>query len=248
MIGDILALILVLVGNFSPLSMMLAVGVLQILFIKFECLSISNLLRVFIIKKLWILLNAFSESIDMTTWFFFFSLLMQCVPCVRSCPTLVTLGMCLPGFSVHGVFQTRLLEWLSFPPPGDLPDPRIKSLSSLPPTKVDSLSTESSGNSVSSVQFSHSIMSDSLWPLGLQHGRPPCPSSTPGAYSNSCPLSWWCHIQPSHLLLSPSSPTFNLSQHQGLFLWVSSSHQVAKILEFQLQDQSFQWTPRIDLL
>ena len=36
-------------------------------------------------------------------------------------------------------------------------------------------------------------MSDSLWPRGLQHARPPCPSPTPGAYSNSCPLSWWCH-------------------------------------------------------
>ena len=54
-------------------------------------------------------------------------------------------------------------------------------------------------------------------------------------------------IQTSHLLSSPS-PVFNLSQHQGLFKWVSSSHQVAKVLEFQLQHQSFQWTPRTDLL
>ena len=50
-------------------------------------------------------------------------------------------------------------------------------------------------------------------------------------------------IQPSHPLSSPSPPTFNLFQHQGLFKWVSSSHQVAKVLEFQLQHQSFQWTP-----
>ena len=55
-------------------------------------------------------------------------------------------------------------------------------------------------------------------------------------------------IQPSHPLSSPSPPAFNLSQHQGLFKWVSSSHQVAKILEFQLQHQSFQWTPRTDFL
>ena len=48
-------------------------------------------------------------------------------------------------------------------------------------------------------------------------------------------------IQPSHLLSSPSPATFNLSQNQGLFQWVSSSHQVAKVLEFQLQHQSFQW-------
>ena len=55
-------------------------------------------------------------------------------------------------------------------------------------------------------------------------------------------------IQPSHPLLSPSPPAFNLSQHQGLFKWVSSSHQVAKALEFQLQHQSFQWTFRVDFL
>ena len=48
-------------------------------------------------------------------------------------------------------------------------------------------------------------------------------------------------IQPSHPLLSPSPPAFSLSQHQGLFKWVSFSHQVGKVLEFQLQHQSFQW-------
>ena len=55
-------------------------------------------------------------------------------------------------------------------------------------------------------------------------------------------------IQPSHPLLSPSPPDLNFSHHQGLFQWVSSSHEVAKLLEFQLQHQSFQWTPRTDLL
>ena len=56
-------------------------------------------------------------------------------------------------------------------------------------------------------------------------------------------------IQPSHPLSSPSPPAFNLSQHQGLFKWVSSSHQVVKILEFQLQHhQSFQWIFRTDFL
>ena len=64
-------------------------------------------------------------------------------------------------------------------------------------------------------QFSHSVMSDSLWPHWLQHTRPPGPSPTPGVYSNSCPLSHWMShpmspldgdaIQPSHLLFSPSS-------------------------------------------
>ena len=55
-------------------------------------------------------------------------------------------------------------------------------------------------------------------------------------------------IQPSYPLLSPSPPIFNLSQHQGLFKWVSSSNQVAKVLEFQLQHQSFQWILQTDFL
>ena len=55
-------------------------------------------------------------------------------------------------------------------------------------------------------------------------------------------------IPSSHPLSSPSPPAFNLSQHQGLFKWVSSSHQVAKVLELQLQHQSFQWVFRTDFL
>ena len=55
-------------------------------------------------------------------------------------------------------------------------------------------------------------------------------------------------IQLSHPLLSPSTPAFNLSQHQGFFKWVSSLHQVIKVLAFQLQHQSFQWTLKTDLL
>ena len=55
-------------------------------------------------------------------------------------------------------------------------------------------------------------------------------------------------IQPSHPLSSPFPPSLNLSRHQGLFQWVSSLHQVAKVLEFQFQHQSFQWTPRTDFL
>ena len=55
-------------------------------------------------------------------------------------------------------------------------------------------------------------------------------------------------IQPSHPLLSPSLPALNPSQHQGLFQWINSLYEEAKVLEFQLQHQSFQWTPRTDLL
>ena len=98
---------------------------------------------------------------------------------------------------------------------------------------------------LSSVQCS--VVSDSFRSHGPQHTRPPCPSPPPEVYPNSCPLSWWCHPTVSSSVI-PSPPAFNLSQHQGLSKWVSFSHQVAKVLEFQLQHQSFQWTPRTDLL
>ena len=73
---------------------------------------------------------------------------------------------------------------------------------------------------ISSVQFSCSVMSDSLWPHGLQHTRLPCPSPTPGVYSNSCPLSRWCHptisssVIPfsSCLQFFPASGSFPVSQ------------------------------------
>ena len=97
-----------------------------------------------------------------------------------------------------------------------------------------------------SAQFSHSIMSDSLRPHESQHARPSCPSPTPGVYSKVHQVG--DAIQLSHPLSSPSPPAPNPSQHQGLLQWVSSSHEVAKVLEFQLQHQSFQWTPRTDLL
>ena len=98
-----------------------------------------------------------------------------------------------------------------------------------------------------SVQFNHLVMSNSLWPHGLQHARPPCPSLTPRVYPNSCPLSQWCHPTISSSVILFSS-RLHLSQHQGLFKWVSSSHQVAKVLDFQLQRQSFQWMFRTDFL
>ena len=98
-----------------------------------------------------------------------------------------------------------------------------------------------------SVQFSRSVVSDSLRPHESQHSRPPCPSSTPGVYSNSCPSSRWCHPAISSSVVLFSSCPQSL-QHQGLFQWVNSSHEVAKVLEFQVQHQSFQWTPRTDLL
>ena len=80
----------------------------------------------------------------------------------------------------------------------------------------------------SSVQFSCSVVSDSLWPHESQHARPPCPSPTPGVHSDS--VHWVGDaIQPSHPLSSLSSPAPNPSQHQSLFQWVNSSHEVAKV-------------------
>ena len=99
----------------------------------------------------------------------------------------------------------------------------------------------------SSVQFSRSVMSNSLQAHGLQHARLSCPSPT--LEFTQTHVHWVGDaIQPSHPLSSPSPPAFNLSQHQGLFKWVSSSHQVAKVLEFQLQHQSFQWIFRTNFL
>jgi len=86
----------------------------------------------------------------------------------------------------------------------------------------------------SSVQFSRLVVSNSSRPHELQHARPPCPSPTPGVHSDSRPSRVSDAIQPSHPLSSPSPPAPNPSQHQSLFQWVNSSHEVAQVLEFQL--------------
>ena len=94
--------------------------------------------------------------------------------------------------------------------------------------------------------FSCSFVSDSLRLHVLQHTRLPCHSLSPRVCSNSYPLSQWCY-----LAISSSATPFSFCcqsfQHQGLFQWIGSSHQVAKIPELQLQHQSFQWIFRVDL-
>ena len=109
----------------------------------------------------------------------------------------------------------------------------------------------------SSVQFRHSVMSDSLLPHGLQHTRPPCPSPTPRVYSNSCPLSQWCHptisilVDPfsSCLQSFPSSGSFQMSQlftSGGQSTWVSAS---TSVLPMNIQDWFILgWTGYISLL
>ena len=98
-----------------------------------------------------------------------------------------------------------------------------------------------------SVKFSCSVVSDPLQPHEPQHARPPCPSPTPRVYSNSCPVSRWCHpaISSSAFPFSScpqsllASGPFPMSQ---LFTWGGQSIGVS------VQHQSFQWTPRTDLL
>ena len=96
----------------------------------------------------------------------------------------------------------------------------------------------------SSIQFSHSVVSNSLGPHGLQHTRPTCPSPNPRAYSNSCPLSRWCHptisspVTPysSHLQSSPASGSFQMSQFfasGGQSIGVSAS---ASVVPMNIQD------------
>ena len=97
------------------------------------------------------------------------------------------------------------------------------------------------------VQFSGSIVSNSLRPHGLKHARLPCPSLTPGACSNSCPSSQWCHPTISSSVV-PFSSCLQPFPTSGLFKEVSSLHQVAKVLEFQFQHQSFQWIFSTDFL
>ena len=96
----------------------------------------------------------------------------------------------------------------------------------------DSKPRPAHASSISSVQFGRSVVSDSLRPHESQHARPSCPSPTSRVHSDSHPSSQWCHPAISSSVIPFSCP--NASQHQGLFQWVSSSHEVAKVLEFQL--------------
>ena len=112
------------------------------------------------------------------------------------------------------------------------------------------------GNQFSSVQFSHSVMSTSLRPHGLQHARPPCPSPTPGVYPNSCSLSQWCYptisssVVPfsSHFQSFQASGSFPMSQFfisGGQSTGVSAS---ASVLPKNIQDWSpLEWTGWISL-
>ena len=154
----------------------------------------------------------------------------------------------MPGSSIHGIFQARILEWANISSSRDLPDPGIESRS--PALQADSLPVSHLRSPFwvfSSVQFSRSVVSDSLWPHELKHARPPCPSPTPGAYPNPCPLSRWCHPTISSSIVAfsscpqcfPASGSFQMAQlfvSGGQSIGVSTS---TSVLPMNTQD----WSP-----
>ena len=141
-----------------------------------------------------------------------------------------------------GFSQEEYWSGVPFPPSGQLPNPEIEPQSLVSPTLAGGIQFIYNIILVSvvqhsSVQFTCSVVSDSLQPHELQHARPPCPSPTPGVHSNTCPSRRWCHpgisssvVPFSSLQSFPASGSFQMSQ------FFTSG---AKILEFQLQHQSF---------
>ena len=169
------------------------------------------------------------------------SLLQGIFPTQGSNPGLPHCRQMLYQLSHKG--SSKILEWVAYPFSRGSSWSRNQMGVSC---NAGRLPTELSGNSVqfSSVAQSCLTLCD------------PMNRSTPGLpVHHQLPESTQTHvhcvsdaIQPSHPLSSPFPPALNLSQHQGLFKWVSSLHQVAKVLDLQLQHQSLQWTPRTNLL
>ena len=128
-------------------------------------------------------------------------------------------------------------------PPPNIREMQIKDHNEVP--------SRASQNQFTSAQFSCSVVSNALWSHGLQHAGPPCPSPNPGVYSNSCPLSSWCHttisssVVPfsSHLQCLPASGSFPMSQlftAGGQSIGVSAS---SSVLSMNTQDWSpLEWT------
>ena len=160
-------------------------------------------------------------------------------------------------WTIESMKFSRPEYWSGYPlpSPGDLPNPGIGPSS--PALQVDSLPAESQGkpkstgvgqfSSVQSLSCVHLFATPWIAArqasLSITNSR-----SSPKLMCIELAMSSSHLIKPSHPLSSPSPPAPKPSQHQGLFQWVNSSHEVAKVLEFQLQHQSFQWTPRTDLL
>ena len=169
-----------------------------------------------------------------------------------------------PGSSVHGILQARILAWVAMPFSRRSSRPRDQThVSCLLHRQAVSLPLVPPGNPCSKHNYMNFFQEDSISSVQFSSAAQPCLTlcnpmnrSTPSLpVHHQLPEFTQTHvhqvsdaIQPSHPLSSPSPPAPNPSQHQGLFQWVNSSHEVAKVWEFQLQHLSFQWTPRTDLL
>ena len=114
----------------------------------------------------------------------------------------------LPASSVHSILQERILEWIAIPFSRESSWSRDWTWVSCMAGRFFTIWVTKQAIQFSSLQFSHSVMSDIWRPHGLQHARLPCPSPTPRDYSNSCPLSPWCpsnHLILCYPLLLPPS-------------------------------------------
>ena len=182
--------------------------------------------------------------------------------CAQSCPALCDpMDYSPPGSSVHGIFQARILKELPFPSLGGSSLHRTRTCISCIGRRI--LNQLSHWGSLRWMLIRLNVVI--IWPCIqiLSHYsfvkscptlRDPMDCSIPGfPVLHYLPESAQTHehwvndiIQPSHPLLLPSPSALNPSQHQGLFQWVGSSHQVAKVFEFQ--HQSFQWIFKVDFL
>ena len=155
----------------------------------------------------------------------------------------------LQPHTVHGIFQARILEWIAFPFSRGSSQPSVQTQVSHIVGRFFTSWTTREAHKQSSVYFSSVAQSCPTLFDPMSHSTPVLPVHHQLLeFTQTHVHRVGDAIQPSHPLSSPSPPAPNPSQHQGLFQWVSSLHEVAKVLEFQFQHQSFQWTPRTDLL
>ena len=148
------------------------------------------------------------------------------------------------------IFSTPPANTLMSPAPLQLPGKTWTMMSSVSLVPVCTPQPNSVGEKspLGLLLFSRLVMSDSATPWTAACRVSPSFTISQSLFTQTH-IHWVCDaIQPSHPLSSPSLPGLNLSQQQGLFQWVSSSHQVAKVLELQLQHQSFRWIFRVDIL
>ena len=144
---------------------------------------------------------------------------VQLLSCVQLLATIM--GCSLPGSLVHRFFQTSVPEWVAISYSRRSSQPRNQTwVSRTTGRRFTVWATRQAILCLSSVQFSRSVVCDSLRPHESQHARPPCPSPTPGVHSDSCPSSPWCHpaISSSVVPFSscpqslPASESFPVSQ------------------------------------